>query len=93
MHQLIQDAISQQLLIKFHYRDEDRMVEPHTAGMQKNGSEAFCGWQVDGGSGYNFRLYLYSEISNLELTNDHFDGPRSGYRQGDSRFSQIYAEL
>lgn len=79
-------------LLGFSYRRVQRWVEPHAFGMQHNGNEAMCAWQVSGGSGDGYRLYLLNEISELVI-GDRFDGPRPGYQRGDQRFSAIFAEL
>jgi predicted DNA-binding transcriptional regulator YafY len=93
MNVLISKAISEMRLIQFHYKGAVRTVEPHSYGMQVNGSDALCGWQRSGGSGQEFRLFRGDEIEMLHLMDENFPEPRTGYRRRDSRFSVTYVEL
>lgn len=85
-------AISDRTLLGFTYKGMQRWVESHAYGLQFNGNEALCAWQVAGGSGGGFRLFVTAEMTGLSL-GDSFDGPRDGYHPGDRRFQVIYAEL
>lgn len=92
MNDLICKAISETRMLGFAYKGTQRWVEPHAYGMQPNGKEGLCAWQVGGGSGDGYRLYLVAEMSKLS-TGDEFGAPRPDYRRGDRRFSHIYREL
>lgn len=93
MNQVIIDAISGTKVLAFQYKGQVRHVEPHTYGRLNNGHEALCAWQIAGGSGQDYRLFLISDISFASISPDAFGGPRPGYHRGDQRFSQIFAEL
>jgi len=93
MNALIRKAVEEQRLIRFGYKGAVRTVEPHSYGRQGNGSDALCAWQVAGGSGQEFRLFRTDEMEMLQLLDENFDGPRPGYRRGDSRFAMMHAEL
>lgn len=92
MNVLICKAINDRLLLGFTYKGSVRWVEPHTYGLKNNGGNGLCAWQLVGGSGEAFRLFLESEMSSLEL-GDQFEAERDGYVQGDPQFVRIYAEL
>lgn len=92
MNDLICKAINGSLLLGFTYKGVKRWVEPHTFGIRAKGGAGLCAWQMAGGSGEGFRLFLGSEMTTLEIGKP-FDGPRPGYQRGDAQFIQIYAEL
>lgn len=93
MNDLIRKAIGERRLISFVYKQATRLVEPHAFGRQRNGTDAFCGWQVAGGSDEAFRLFRLDEITAISLLDEEFADARSGYSRGDRRFVLIYAEL
>jgi hypothetical protein len=88
----IRKATADRILLEFIYKGERREIEPHTYGCLLDGRNAVCGWQLSGGSGIGFRLFIASEITAILLKNS-FQNFRPGYRRGDRRFSIIYAEL
>lgn len=92
MDAIICKAIQEARVLGFTYRNVQRWVEPHTYGRQFNGKDGVCAWQLAGGSGEGFRLFLVSDITNLSV-GDVFDGPRPDYHRGDQRFQTIFAEL
>lgn len=93
MHELIRKGVRESRLLCFRYKGAVRTVEPHSYGGQANGSDALCAWQLFGGSGQEFRLFRTDEIEIIQLLDENFDGPRPGYRRGDSRFVVMHAEL
>jgi len=92
MQQMIREAIQTRSTIRFRYKGTTREVEPHTVGTQQSGNDALSAWQLGGGSGEGFRLYLLGEIQS-PANGVAFAGPRPGYRRGDRRFTYIFAEL
>jgi len=92
MNDLICKAIQDRLLIGFTYKGTLRWVEPHTYGVKKKGGNGLCAWQLVGGSGEAFRLFLEQEMQSLQL-GEQFVSERDGYVRGDPQFLHIYAEL
>ena len=92
MNRDICNAITDRKTIAFNYKGMLRRVEPHCYGVQHNGSEGLSAWQLVGGSGVGYRLFLVNEIDRI-IAGEHFERPRPDYQRGDSRFSEIYAEL
>lgn len=92
MNATICKAISDHAQLVFSYKGVQRWVEPHAYGLQSNGKEALCAWQIAGGSGDGFRLFLVDDMIGLSIA-DLFEEPREGYRRGDQRFQPIFAEL
>ena len=74
MNDLICKAIQESQMLSVAYKGALRWIEPHAYGLQANGKEGLCGWQLGGGSGEGFRLYLVSEMQSITL-GDAFNGP------------------
>lgn len=92
MNDLICKAIDETRLLGFDYKGIQRWVEPHSYGAQPNGKDGVCAWQLAGGSGEGYRMFLTEEMGGLSI-GETFDRPRPGYHRGDQRFQIIYAEL
>lgn len=93
MDSQIATAVNDRRTLRFIYKGDVREVEPHTYGQLKSGKDGLCAWQVSGGSGSAFRLFLEDEITTLTIAHsDKFD-VRPGYKRGDDQFARIYAEL
>lgn len=93
MNNTIINAIEDRLVLTFNYKGKTRVVEPHTYGVQHNGNESLSAWQLSGGSGHNFRLYILSEVTAIEPQGETFEHERPAYQKGDGRYSKIFAEL
>jgi len=93
MNTLICKAIEERRILQFSYKGSMRAAEPHAFGRQKNGTDAFCAWQLSGGSAEDFRLFHLYEVSDLRLLDEQFEGPRAGYRRGDARFVVMHSQL
>lgn len=87
------EAIEEKRLLTFSYKGSLRSVEPHTLGVDTKGHETLCAWQLSGGSGVGFRDFHAAEMSNVQVSELEFSGPRQGYKRGDSSMSRIYAQL
>lgn len=96
MQQKIIDAIGNQNVINFYYDGELRIVEPHCYGMTTAGNEGLRAYQTGGYSSsgkFGWKMYDLGNAEDINITDDQFDGPRSGYKSGDKGMSKIYAEL
>lgn len=90
-------AIHERRLITFRYDGLMRKAEPYTYGINKKGHEALSAFQVAGfsksGNRPMWRLYLISEMRNLQITDETFSAVRSGYKRNDSRMERIFAQI
>lgn len=90
-------TIHEHRLVTFHYDGLMRKVEPYTYGINKKGHEVLSAFQVTGlsasGNRPMWRLYLISEIRNLQITNEAFSTQRAGYKCNDSRMVRIFAKV
>lgn len=96
MNQTIIEAIENQNIIEFYYEGELRVVEPHCYGLTTAGNEGLRAFQVDGFSSsgkFGWKMYDLGKAEDIEITNDSFNNPRTGYKRGDKGMDEIYAEL
>lgn len=95
MDAVLTTAIAEKRLIAFVYHNDYRIVEPHSYGRDKKGSDVLCGWQRKGrfADAPDWRLYAVAEMKSLEMLRDSFDGARLGYKRGDRRMTTIHAQL
>lgn len=85
-------SIREQKTLRFTYNGELRSVEPHCYGVQQNGKEALLAWQLSGGSGVGYRMFLVDDLAEVQIEKK-FAGPRLRYQSGDRRFIMIYEQL
>jgi hypothetical protein len=98
---IICEAINNLLWIKFYYTGDKapgyRTVEPHMVAYNKANHLALSAWLVGGvteSGGAGWREYLLSEMSDLSVLNQHFFGPRPGYRpDGGKLFHNVQCAL
>ena len=71
-------AIEQRRLLRFRYKNRERILEPHDYGIH-NGAIKLLGFQVGGSSSQKLPNWRWAEqdlISELELLNRTFPGGR-----------------
>ncbi len=76
--QLLREAIENKRLIRFVYKNNERIVEPHDYGIQNGIVRLFC-WQVGGKSSSRipgWRMIDVDGMLNCELLDKHFAGNR-----------------
>ena len=78
INQALWTAIEKRRLIRLHYKDRERIVEPHDYGIQ-NGSIKLLAYQVGGSSSGklpNWRWMEQDLISDIRLLDRTFPGGR-----------------
>jgi hypothetical protein len=78
VNSLIWAAIEQKHLLRFRYKNRERIVEPHDYGIH-NGLIKLLGYQVGGSSSQdlpNWRWVEQDLISDLQLLDETFPGGR-----------------
>ena len=96
METKIIEAIRNQNLLEFYYDGEIRIVEPHCYGITTKGNEGLRAFQVGGYSSsgkMGWKMYDLGKAEDIEVLDETFDSPRSGYNSGDKGMSRIYEEL
>lgn len=91
------EAIREMKCLSFIYHDNERVVEPHTLGVNLQDRDVLVGYQVGGftqspGPEY-WRTFTLSDITRLSKLDQSFYGPRSGYNPRDPRFRIVYCQL
>jgi predicted DNA-binding transcriptional regulator YafY len=94
LHQLLYGAIQNKRLIRFRYKDKERIVEPHDYGILKEITRLLS-WQVGGQSGSRlpgWRWFDVTDIRDVEVLERSFPGNRevSGkHHQWDQIFIRV----
>lgn len=93
----IKNAIQNKCLLSFNYDGTQRLVEPHTYGVDSKGHTALRAYQVSGGSesgeSFGWKLFHVDQIQQLAIVSQHFPGPRPKYTRSDKAFRVIHAQL
>jgi hypothetical protein len=88
-------AIENRFKLSFEYQSYSRTVIPCTLGFIKNGKLAIRAkqeWSNKVKSKNDFKIFIVSEIVNIEIGNSFYLKP-TGYRKKDSSFIKIIKEL
>jgi len=91
---LLRRAIEQRRLIRFHYKDKPRIVEPHDYGVHKGVVKVF-GYQVGGLSSEplpSWRWAVVKSISDLDLLRT-FPGRRRTASGKHHQWDQIFIRV
>ena len=93
----IKNAIQTKCLLSFVYDGFQRVVEPHTYGIDTKGHSALRAYQVRGGSEsgeyVGWKLFHTDQMQQVFVVTQHFSGPRPKYTRGDKAFRVIHAEI
>jgi predicted DNA-binding transcriptional regulator YafY len=91
------EAIRSKRRLAFAYHGGERVVEPHTYGLDKWQREILCAYQVSGvsrsGTAQGWRTFVVSELTGLRVDARHFDQARPEYQRNDGAFKSILAQL
>jgi hypothetical protein len=95
LHELLYGTIQNKRLIRFSYKNRERIVEPHDYGIQ-NGIVRLLSWQIGGRSSGRlpgWRWFDVAEIEDCEMLDKHFPGnrelPSGHHHQWDQIFIRV----
>ncbi len=97
--ELICRAIDEMRRMRMVYRGGgERIIEPHAFGYDRKEEKKLRAYQVSGhsesGENEGWKTFIVSLITDLELGEDNFEGPRGGYNpQGDEMIPHIICML
>lgn len=96
--EMLSKAIKERRLVKFVYEGEIRIVEPFTLGViRKSNKLSISAYIIDGFSKSKnpspWRLYHLNKITQLEILEFEAECYREGYKESDSRMSEIICEV
>jgi predicted DNA-binding transcriptional regulator YafY len=92
----IANAIRGRNVISFLYHGKNRVVEPHTYGIDGKGHKALRAYQIGGNASERipcWRIFHESEMLSLSVSAQKFAGPRPEYNPNDPAFATILAQL
>ena len=94
---LVCDAVSKRLRLSFTYLGQHRVVEPHVCGRTEAGEDLMLAYIVAGHSSSGpvpgWRNYRLSELRDVEILREGFEGPRPGFNPRDPRFVAVYCQI
>ena len=95
LDQLLRTAIQQTRMLRLHYRNRDRIVEPHDYG-QHNGTNKLLAYQIAGSSNGplpNWRWMETDLMSDVHLLDQTFSGgsptPSGKHHKWDKLFIRV----
>ena len=90
-------AIADKRCIEFTYDGLNRVVEPHTFGIDGSREPVICGYQTRGGSRSGqtegWKSFHVGRISMLHILAETFVQPRPQYRRDDGAFIEVTSQL
>lgn len=93
----IPSAIKNMNLLSFQYEGFNRIVEPHSYGIDGKEHYVIRGYQTADGSQsgehVGWKLFHVSEMHGLAVLPGKFAAPFQGYKRGDNAMRIILAEL
>jgi hypothetical protein len=93
MNTALCQAIREKKVISFYYLGGVRSAEPHCYGVSKEENELLRAYQIGGhsesGNPIGWKLLRLDELSNLQMTNQHFAGPRPQYNPEDKAMARV----
>jgi len=95
LDKVLRKAIRTKHLLRFRYKRQERIVEPHDYGVQ-NGIVRLFGWQVGGGSSGHvpgWRMFDVEGIRNCEMPDKCFAGNREAPTGKHHRWDEIFTRV
>jgi predicted DNA-binding transcriptional regulator YafY len=95
LDQLLRKAIQTKHLVRFRYKRQERIVEPHDYGIQ-NGIVRLFSWQVGGRSSGRipgWRMFDVEGIQNCEMLDKRFAGNRDVPTGKHHRWDEIFIRV
>jgi len=92
---LLRSAIENKQLLRFKYKGNERIAEPHDYGIQNGIIRLFC-WQVGGRSGGRipgWRLIDVAGMEDCEMLDRRFGGNREVLSGKHHRWEEIFARV
>jgi hypothetical protein len=90
-------AIAERRLLLFDYNDRQRLAYPCAHGHLSTGNEALRAHEVTMVAGHRRvgagKLFLLGSMSNVALSDEHFDRPPHGYHRDDRGMADIHCQL
>lgn len=94
MNQTIIESINSKKRIKITYNGAERLVEPHTYGVDAQGTKKLRAFQISEDPNHSgWRMFTEDKISDVRISTESFPMPQVGYKKDDSNIKTIFAQL
>ena len=88
-------AILHHQVVRIRYQGRERTVEPHLLGIHEAGEPILVAYQTGGTSGSGdvpgWRSFISTAVDEVELTGQHFPGPRSDLNAAAHPMIEVFA--
>jgi predicted DNA-binding transcriptional regulator YafY len=88
-------AVLEHRVVRLRYHGLDRVVEPQLIGLHEAGEAMLVAYQTGGGSRSGdvpgWRTFITTSIEEVEVTDEHFAGPRGDFDLGAHRMIEVFA--
>jgi WYL domain len=95
LHHLLYAAIEKKRLIRFKYKGNERVAEPHDYGIQNGVVRLLC-WQIGGKSGGRipgWRLFNVENMEGCEMLAHVFEGNREVPSGQHHRWDEVFIRV
>ena len=97
MNDLICAAIRSRRLLRFVYDGYERIIEPHSHGINTASHDVVSGWLVGGWTKTDaepgWRNYLVRDMHDVHVLAESFPAPRPGFNPHAPHIRQIFCQL
>jgi len=95
LDQMLWSAIEDKRLLRFTYKNNERIAEPHDYGVQKGIVRLLC-WQVSGRSSSRvpgWRLVDVEGMKDFEMLDKHFSGSRDAGSDKRQQWDEVFIRV
>ena len=88
-------AVLEHRVARIRYQGRDRIIEPQLIGIHEAGEPMLVAYQTGGSSQSGdlpgWRTFITTSVEEVEVTDDHFAGPRGDLDVGAHRMIEVFA--
>jgi hypothetical protein len=88
-------AVLEHRVTRIRYQGRDRVIEPQLVGIHEAGEPMLVAYQVGGSSQSGdvpgWRTFITTSVEEVEVSDEHFAGPRGDLEVGTHRMIEVFA--
>ena len=88
-------AVLEHRVTRIRYHGHDRVIEPQLLGIHEAGEPMLVAYQTAGASQSGdlpgWRTFITTSVESVEVTDEHFPGPRGDLDPGAQRMIEVFA--
>ena len=88
-------AVLEHRVVRIRYQGHDRVVEPQLVGIHEAGEPMLVAYQTGGtsrsGTVPGWRTFITTSVEEVEVTDEHFPGPRGDFDLRAHRMIEVFA--